>query len=445
MYADDLSPLPLGKARFTAVNAIAGGPDVDLILSDGRPVIPGVSAGTPTGTLDVPVFTYDFVVVPAGGAAADALVTPDSLPLDTGTSYVLLVYGTADSPASLVLSAPTDAEVESGMVRVVHGIAGASPVDVYFNDTLAIPSLDFGQSTEAVAVPAGDYTITVRGAGSDADLFTANLTVEAGQAVTVAALGTSDAANAQVIVDDVTGVSAPEARLALVNGIPGNVTLSATLVDGTSLGDGIAFGETGEAVDIPASSQAINLSVTTDSGENNVQIPEQGFYGGVYYNLVAVENNGTVQLLVGPTSLAQGIASAPNAGEMTIAAEPPTVEAPILPTPAPAIAAQPTEVPPAAPQPTAAPPGPTGRVFNLNPDANLQLRQYPNTGALSLGTVPPGTVLVVNGREGGIEPIPFSATPNAPEGYEFVDPATLLADPTKDDLVPRSNVVVRDL
>jgi uncharacterized protein YgiM (DUF1202 family) len=75
-------------------------------------------------------------------------------------------------------------------------------------------------------------------------------------------------------------------------------------------------------------------------------------------------------------------------------------------------------------------------VFNLNPDANLQLRQYPNTAALSLGTVPPATVLTVNGREGAIEPIPFSATPTPPEDYEFVDPATLLADPTKDDLVP---------
>src|SRR5690606_10504442 len=37
---------------------------------------------------------------------------------------------------------------------------------------------------------------------------------------------------------------------------------------------------------------------------------------------------------------------------------------------------------------------------------------------------------------GAIEPIPFSATPNAPEDYEFVDPVTLLADPTKDDLAP---------
>jgi uncharacterized protein YgiM (DUF1202 family) len=79
--------------------------------------------------------------------------------------------------------------------------------------------------------------------------------------------------------------------------------------------------------------------------------------------------------------------------------------------------------------------GPTARVFNLDANANLQLRQYPNSDALSLSTVPPGTVLIVNGREGGLDSIPFSGTPKPPEDYQFTDPATLLTDP-KADLVP---------
>lgn len=441
VYADDLNPLPLGKARFTAVHAIAGGPEVDLILADGRPVIPGLTAGTPAGTLDVPVFTYDFAVVPAGGSASEPLVTAEPASLDSGTSYTLVIYGTTDTPATLLLSAPTSAEVESGFVRAVHGVADAPAIDVYLNDTLAISALSFGDATEHIAVPAGTYDVTVRGTGSDAEILTTSVTVTAGQASTIAALGEGEDISAQVFDDDISGVTAEQARISLVNGIPGDATVSATLADGTSLGSDIAFGAAGEAVDIAPSSEAITLT----TGDGSVELPAQTFYGGVYYNVFALDN----AFVVAPTSLAQGSASAPLAGTTGVVAPPPVVEptnepaiveATPEPTAAPEVAVQPT-VPPTPeptipPQVTAVPVGPTGRVFNLNPDANLQLRQYPNTGALSLGTVPPATVLVVHGREGAIEPIPFSATPNAPEDYEFVDPVTLLADPTKDDLAP---------
>jgi len=424
MYTDDLNPLPLGKARLSAIHAIAGGPDVDLILTDGRPVIPGLKAGQPAGTLDVPTFTYEFAVVAAGGSADAALLTPPALALASGTSYALVVYGTADSPAALVLAAATNPEAVGGFVRVAHGVPGAPAVDIYLNDTLAVPSLQFGQMTEHIALPTGSYSVSLRGAGSETNLLNADVGVEAGQAVTIAALGTPDDVTAQVLTDNIAGISASEARLSLVNGLGDGQTLTATLPDGTSLGNDLAFATATSGVNIPPSEAAITLV----TGEEPVEVPAQPFYGGVYYNLLAVNDNGTVELFVGNTSLAQGLASAPGAGSTVVVAPPPVVEA----TAAPIVAVEPTVAPTAPP---AAPAGPTGRVFNLNPDANLQLRQYPNTAALSLGTVPPASVLNVNGREGGIEPIPSSATPAAPEGYEFVDPASLLTDP-KEDLVP---------
>ena len=38
--------------------------------------------------------------------------------------------------------------------------------------------------------------------------------------------------------------------------------------------------------------------------------------------------------------------------------------------------------------------------MTVDPGANLQLRQYPDSTALSLGRAPSGSTLVVNGREG---------------------------------------------
>jgi uncharacterized protein YgiM (DUF1202 family) len=94
------------------------------------------------------------------------------------------------------------------------------------------------------------------------------------------------------------------------------------------------------------------------------------------------------------------------------------------------VAAQPTVA--AVTLPADAPP--TGRVFNLNVDANLHLRQYPDSNALSLATVAFGTILTVNGREGALEEIFISAT-QVPPDYEFVDPVALLTD-EDEDLAP---------
>ncbi len=59
-----------------------------------------------------------------------------------------------------------------------------------------------------------------------------------------------------------------------------------------------------------------------------------------------------------------------------------------------------TPIPTQAPQVLPVAEGPIGQIFNLNPGANVQLRQYPNASALSLGRVSAGTVVLVLGRAG---------------------------------------------
>lgn len=425
VYQDDLNPIGLGKARLSAIHAISGGPTVDLVLTDGRPVIPALEYGVQQlpGTLDVPAFAYDFAVVPTGSGVDQAIVTANTVALGSNTSYVLVVYGTTDSPAVLALTAPTQPETAGGFVRVIHGVNNAPDVDVYLNDTLIFPSLGVAGFTPHISVAAGSYDVAIKPAGSPDTLTTISLTVEDGAAVTVAALGTVDDLSLNVFEDNVAGVEAGQARVSLINGLPD--TVSAALTDGTSLANDLTFGTAGEAVSFVPSKQAISLLV----GENAASISDESFYGGVYYNLLAMEYRNLPYLVVAPTSLAQGIASAPSTGSAAVvSAPPPTADAAAV-----AVAATPT----LAPQPVTTGTGITGRVFNLDADRNLQLRQYPNSTALSLATVPPNTVLAVNGRDGEIVPLPNSATPTPPEGYTYTDPATLLAD-DKQDLDPNA-------
>lgn len=442
-YVDNLSPIPLGKARLTAIHAISGGPTVDLLLSDGRPVIPALEFGQPAGTLDVPTFTYDFVVAPTGQSADQALVTLPPLSAESGTSYTAIVYGTVDQPEVLVLTSATQAEVASGFVRFMHGSSDSPAVDIYINDTLAIPSLEFAEYTAHIAIPTGTYNVAVRAAGSQANLLAASVPVEADTAITVAVLGSSDELSANVFSDNIAGIDGTAARLGFINGIVGSEAVTAELSNGIPLTvSPLAFGESGSTSTKPG---VFTLTVDTDGTPLEIQDTE--FYGGVYYNLLAVEDGGALRVITAATSLAQGIGSAPGGSaaqiaiDPTVAAPEPTLPPPPEPTlePTAVVAVEPTVAPV---QPTAAPPtvvpatGPTARVFNLNADANLQLRQYPGSDALSLGTVPPNTILLVNGREGAIEEIPFSATPRPPEDYEFIDPVTLFTT-ANEDLVPQ--------
>jgi uncharacterized protein YraI len=92
----------------------------------------------------------------------------------------------------------------------------------------------------------------------------------------------------------------------------------------------------------------------------------------------------------------------------------------------------------AAPEVVAATPlpaGPTARII-LDPGANLQLRQYPNRDAFSLGLAPSGAVLLVNGRQGPAEfNVPGVPTPTLdPLVTPIPDPASLLAE--DEDLFP---------
>lgn len=425
VYTDNLDPLPLGKARLTAVHVLNGVESADLVLGDGRPVIPGLQFGQPVGTLDIPAMVYDMVVVPPGGSTAEALLTPAPLALSSGTSYTLLAYGNSDNPASMLLTATTETDVESGYLRLGHAIPGTSAVDIYLNDVLVTPALNFGGTTDFIPVPAGSYDVTVTPTGATDELANASLTISANVYQTAIMLADGSTPSLTVFTDDLSGLNEQTAVASLINTTTGDSAGAIGLGDGSVLASGITTGTSNLATVAPVNaplqaSATIGNTMITGTLANRV-------YGGVYYTALAVGIELPQIILFAPVSVAQGIASAPQAAQVAAAPTAAVVEQ----APAPTEVAQvvPTALPVTAP--TGETDLPTGRVYNLDADRNLQLRQYPTVDALSLGTVPPNTVVIVNGREGGYEDIPNSAFP-LPANYSFTDPASLLADENAD-------------
>ena len=420
LFEDILDSLPVGGTRFTSIHAIADDPAVDVILEDGRPLVVGQAYAQSYGTLDLTVFAYPIYIVPSGEGIDSAVLAPEPLMLNGGTSHMAVAYGTLADPQLMILSAPVNASGDAGAVRLIHAVPDAPAVDIYVNETLiaGLSAPGEGQNaSEYINVPPGTYDVTLRVAGTQQSVLSTTLDVAASTRTTALAVSDGDAIGLSLL-DDSQDVTATDAMIRIIN-ISGD-PITVNLEDGTLMAEDLASGEAGNIVSVPATNQAMDF---TFADQTAVAWAPRTYYGGVLYNVLVTGNAVEDILLLDPVSLAQSTVSAPGASDAPVVAQVPTA------TPAP------VEVQPTVPPPTVAPAAPPalpadaiiGRVFNLNPDANLQLREYPSTEARSLGVLPPNTTVIVNGREGAIEAILRSATP-VPADYEYVDPVGLLAE-----------------
>ncbi|KXK20760.1 MAG: LPXTG-motif cell wall anchor domain-containing protein [Chloroflexi bacterium OLB15] len=428
-FLDDLNPLSLGQARLTAIHAIAGAGAVDITLADGRAVIPGLTYNVPYGTLDVPSAVYEVLVVPEGDSVENAIIGVTPLKLNSSTSYMVIAYGTTSDANLLILSAPTLPEdagsFTGGFARVAHAIPGAPEVDVYLDDTLIAPSLALGDSTVYMALPSGEYEVNLRLPGEPDALESAQLTVAEGQYTSTLALGTPENVAIESFASNLGGITPEMASLLLVNALAdGSATVSTSA--GNEIVTDVAAGSTASAELAPAEE---TLVVSTDVSDATVEL-NGSIYGGVFYEVVVVSGDGGPEVIaLPPVSINMNLSSAP--GDTTLT--PPATIAPTEPPAAPTeAAAQPTSAPgeptpaPATPAPTTATSStPMARV-NTNPAANVHMRQFPNSEALSLALIPSGSTLEVLGRPGAPAfPVGVTVTPD-PSATPFVDPATQL-------------------
>lgn len=437
VFQDDLNPLPVGRARLTAIHAIPDVPPVDIVLADGRPVIPNLEYNQPYGTLDIPAQSYGLVVTPAGGALDEALLPATTFALSTGTSYIAVAYGTAENPMALLLSAPTLPNDEtSAFVRVIHAAEGASEVDIAADGSVIIPALAFGTATDYLAIPAGDYEVSVTPVGLTDALVSTTLTIAPNSRTTVIASAAGDSLVLSAFTSEITLASADDAVFSLAN-VSSDSTASAALESGASLIDAL---DGDDYTSVLVTTGSDNISITAESQEvsSEAAFDATGIYGGVYYDAVVYPGETAPQMLTLPiVSLPLSIASSASASAIEPALAP--TEAVAASTTDPNIAlptaTQAAQVQPPVAQTTAT--GPTARIV-LNPGANLQLRQYPSAEALSLGLAPSGTVLQVLGRDGAEVPPDFFTPTPTPQGAAtptpFIDPVTLLGE--DEDLDP---------
>lgn len=450
-FSDNLGGTTFGATRLLLVHAIAGAPAVDVALAEpvslngvlqpaGTVLASGMEYGTSFGSFDVPAQTYAVNVLQSG--TETAIAEGVSLPLASGTSYMAIAIGTADNPEILLLSAPTGSVADSGLVRFIHGIVGAPAVDVYVNDTLLVPGLSVDQPSAHIALPVGDHSVTLMAAGTEDALAESEVSVEAGSAQSVVALAGDEAVNVSVFADDISNVNETTAVISVINAIASSTSISIELADGNVIADALEFSATQAPAAISPVVAPATLSVTIDDQTGEIAVPEQAIYGGTYYNVIAVDGDmfNPPRLIFAPTTINQTLASAANA-DATLATADISPEQPASPetttdeTSTDETTTD-TEVSAATPAPVQQQGDPnalSGRIINLDPGVNLQLRQYPNREALSLGLAPAGSSFEVVGREGAPVALVEGEEPPA-EAADWVDPVEALGE--DEDLEP---------
>ena len=424
--AENLSPLEFGEGRLSILYAIADGPAVDILLRDTEQrLAEGISQGAVVGDYVLDSSTFNLAVVASGGDIGASLLE-FQVAVAAATSQLAIIYGDANNPQVLTTRAAVAGSADSGFVRFVHAVQGATPVDLSVNGTLIVPSLAYAQPTEHIALPSGSHRIAL-GIGG-VEITSLPLSVAAGQAQTVIVMGSPANLNVSPHNDDLSNLNASAATVSLINAIPGSVVDHLRLSSGVTAAANIEYGQSSGAAQIVTGSQGLAMGLTIGDESGTVNLPAAHFYGGSYYNLIALPGDAfsSPQLVIAETAILRGSNIEALTVEVAATAEPETRVATTttVETDAPVAAASPADFE-----------GATATV-NVNLGANLQLREYPSSDSRSLGLAPSGALLYVLGRRGlteyyGGEPedVPvdlsdFDADPAAAlERWQDLDPA----------------------
>jgi hypothetical protein len=242
------------------------------------------------------------------------------------------------APAASAASAATTSSV--GYIRLAHLSPNTPAVDVYlysFKDPSArivLHHVAYGNVSPYEQVPAGEYTVAMRGAGAASTtkpVLSTSFNVTAGGAYTVAGMGPNNGLRLQVIPDR---LAAPKGR-ALVRVIQSSMHQERVTVrlNGRSLTSRLAFSHVSTYVAVRPGTLRVRAAGTTASCTRTVNLT-----AGSIHTLVVLDTSATA---LGVTDLmdAQGSQVDPVGGAQTgfggTAARP---GAPVLPWVAAALA-----------------------------------------------------------------------------------------------------------
>jgi len=283
------------KANVRVVHAVSDAPAVDVIANNALTLFDGISYPDVTAyvAVDAGDYTIDVVV---DGAEDTVAIDDAAISVKSGMFYTAFANSDlASIGLDLVVDVPRPIAT-AAKVRIFHASPDASTVDIYVTldgNISAVgptfPGVPFTTpiltETGYVELAAGDYVVTVTGAGSkDAAIETGNLSLEVNKVYTAIAI------DGLMADDGPTLITADDLAPSFTASTTFNITLQGNqevpMVDTMSLAT--ATVEIDES--LPAFKITLDASMVPDASAAHVHDGDIGTNGGVAFGLTDMGN-----------------------------------------------------------------------------------------------------------------------------------------------------------
>ena len=284
MLDDNRSAIELGRTRLTVAHLAPGSPSrLSITYPDRASLLHEVMLEQPYGSIDVDAKVYPLAIVDATSSALNRLELIGEISFYANTLYTLIIVpDISPTPNARVIlpgplsasmrlfyiSAPIDPPQDGIRLRMIHAAHDTAVVDLYIDERLVAPRLNYSRYTEYMGLTGYTHTIALRSrdaAPNSTPLATARFSItsenQSQKNWTILMLnGTDQNVAALQLIDPTRDPSSVEPPPQIIN-TPGGPMVMALLPDN------IAQTDTGSARVrlLHAVDGALDLSLYTDA------------------------------------------------------------------------------------------------------------------------------------------------------------------------------------
>ena len=209
-------------------------------------------------------------------------------------------------PASGRAVQDSEAGPPGARVRIVHGIAGAGPLDIYVDGSLALIGIRFADTSGNVVLRGGEHTLAVvsSGAQPEAAIAAGTIALADDTQAYAALLGTLDSASIGLFEVDLRPLDQGSARFRIISGVPDIDEITPIFSGGDALSEPLGFGDASQYASIDAGMYDLDL-LETASGVPLLTLPQTPFAEGMTTDLILVGqvSDGSITALVEPVQV----------------------------------------------------------------------------------------------------------------------------------------------
>ena len=177
-----------------------------------------------------------------------AFASVQTLPASAHSSHSTQSKGSADTTA---------------FIRVVHASPDVGTVDVFVDGSKMLSSFQYATVTGYVPLPAGQHKVQIAliGKGPGASVISQMISMQAGQAYTVAALGTMASGFSLQVFTDNNMVAGNIAKVRVYHLSPGTGTVNVTASNGTDV-TGLSYPQASNYITVTPGNYTLNITPT---------------------------------------------------------------------------------------------------------------------------------------------------------------------------------------